>query len=553
MDFNRSGLMLVCVLLPAMAIASTALAQVGTPWGELHPDAEIVTAPVEVDGRVLFRVRGVTSFPAEERAAAIVARIESFASDPTAEAAVVQVTDSSTHSTISVGEKPLMTLFDADARVEQTEREDLAIANSERISAAIADYRRERTPEVLRKHAVEAAAALAALVLVVTAVVWLTGRLHDLLARRLRSRVGGLEIRSFEIVRAERIWAALRAAVSALRFLAIAAAVFASLDFVLGGFPWSRAFARDLTTVVVRPLKTMGEAFVGYFPDLVFLVILALVVRFVLRLIRLFFGAVARGAVSLEDFEREWAWPTYKIVRFAVLTFAVIVAYPYIPGSDSDAFKGISLLVGLVVSLGSSSAIANLVAGLMITYRRAFKLGDRVMIGDVIGDVIDIHAQVTHLRTLKNEEVTIANSQILNGHVVNYSSLAAEKGLIVHSRVGIGYETPWRQVEALLLMAATRTPGLLAEPPPFVLYGELGDFCVSYEINAHCRDAHAVPRLYAQLQRNILDVFNEYSVQIMTPNYEADTTAAKVVDRANWYAAPAGPELAASSKESAQP
>jgi small-conductance mechanosensitive channel len=545
--------MLVCVLLPAMAIASTALAQVGTPWGELHPDAEIVTAPVEVDGRVLFRVRGVTSFPAEERAAAIVARIESFASDPTAEAAVVQVTDSSTHSTISVGEKPLMTLFDADARVEQTEREDLAIANSERISAAIADYRRERTPEVLRKHAVEAAAALAALVLVVTAVVWLTGRLHDLLARRLRSRVGGLEIRSFEIVRAERIWAALRAAVSALRFLAIAAAVFASLDFVLGGFPWTRAFARDLTTVVVRPLKTMGEAFVGYFPDLVFLVILALVVRFVLRLIRLFFGAVARGAVSLEDFEREWAWPTYKIVRFAVLTFAVIVAYPYIPGSDSDAFKGISLLVGLVVSLGSSSAIANLVAGLMITYRRAFKLGDRVMIGDVIGDVIDIHAQVTHLRTLKNEEVTIANSQILNGHVVNYSSLAAEKGLIVHSRVGIGYETPWRQVEALLLMAATRTPGLLAEPPPFVLYGELGDFCVSYEINAHCRDAHAVPRLYAQLQRNILDVFNEYSVQIMTPNYEADTTAAKVVDRANWYAAPAGPELAASSKESAQP
>ncbi|EXI79753.1 MAG: Potassium efflux system KefA precursor [Candidatus Accumulibacter appositus] len=553
MDFNRSGLMLLCVLLPAMVIAPTASAQVGAPWGELHPDAEIVTAPVEVDGRVLFRVRGVTSFPAEARAAAIVARIESFASDPTAEAAVVQVTDSSTHSTISVGEKPLMTLFDADARVEQTEREDLAIANSERISAAIADYRRERTPEVLRKHAVEAAAALAALALVVTAVVWLTGRLHDLLAKRFRSRVGGLEIRSFEIVRAERIWAALRAAVSGLRFLAVAAAVFASLDFVLGGFPWTRAFARDLTTVVVRPLKTMGEAFVGYFPDLVFLVILALIVRFFLRLIRLFFGAVARGAVSLEDFEREWAWPTYKIVRFAVLTFAVIVAYPYIPGSDSDAFKGISLLVGLVVSLGSSSAIANLVAGLMITYRRAFKLGDRVMIGDVIGDVIDIHAQVTHLRTLKNEEVTIANSQILNGHVVNYSSLAAEKGLIVHSRVGIGYETPWRQVEALLLMAVARTPGLLAEPPPFVLYGELGDFCVSYEINAHCREAHAVPRLHAQLQRNILDVFNEYAVQIMTPNYEADTTVAKVVDRANWYAAPAEPEPAALSKESAQP
>ncbi len=517
---------------------------------DVHPDAEIATAAVELDGRVLFRVRGVTSFPAEARAAAISARIERLASDPKVAPDSVQVADSTTHSTISVAERPVMTLFDADARIEQVEREDLAVATSERIRTAIDDYRHERTPEALRKHAVAAALAMAALAVVVAALIWLTRRLHALLAKRLRFRIGAVEIQSFEIVRAERIWAALRAAVSALGFLAIAVAVFAGLDFVLGGFPWTRAFARDLATVVISPLKTMGQAFVDYLPDLVFLVILALVVRFFLRLIRLFFDAVARGSVTLEDFETEWAWPTYKIVRFAVLTFAVIVAYPYIPGSDSEAFKGISLLVGLVVSIGSSSAIANLVAGLMITYRRSFKLGDRVMIGDVTGDVIDIHAQVTHLRTLKNEEVTIANSQILNGHVVNYSSLAEESGLIVHSKVGIGYETPWRQVEALLLMAVARTPGLLAEPPPFVLYGELGDFCVSYEINAHCRDAHAVPRLHAQLQRNILDVFNEYGVQIMTPNYETDTDRPKLVERANWYAAPAEPAPAPLESES---
>lgn len=538
MDLKRIGTSL-CVLLAAMSIGSTAVAQGAAPWGEVHPDAEIVTAPVEVDGRVLFNVRGVTSFPAEARAAAIAARIERYASDPTADAGVVQVIDSTTHTAINIGDKVLMTLFDADARVEQTEREDLAIANSERISEAISDYRRERTPEVLRKHAVEAVAAMLALALLVALAIWLTRRLHVLLAKRLRSRINDLEIQSFEIVRAERIWAALRAGVSALRFLAILAASVTCLDFVLGGFPWTRGFARKLTDVLVRPLKIMGEALVAYFPDLVFLVVLALVVRFVLRLIRLFFDAVARGEVSMEDFETEWAWPTYKIVRVVVVTFAVIVAYPYIPGSDSDAFKGISLLVGVIVSLGSSSAIANLVAGLMITYRRAFKLGDRVMIGDITGDVTDIHAQVTHLRTLKNEEVTIANSQILNGHVVNYSSLADENGLIVHSKVGIGYETPWRQVEAMLLIAVARTPGLLAVPRPFVLYGELGDFCVSYEINAYCNDAHAMQRLHAQLQRSILDVFNEYGVQIMTPNYEADPLQPKVVDKERWYAAPA--------------
>ena len=463
--------LLLLVLLTAAGSCALAVESAGNPFVDRHPDAEIVTAPVVVDGRVLFRVRGVTSFPAEERAAAIATRVERFASDPAVKVDSVVVINSGSHASINVGDKHIMALFDADAKVEQTERENLALANSERIGAAIAEYRRERSPEVLRQRAIEAGAATAALGIVVALMIWLTRRLHLLLAKRLRYRINGLEIQSFEIVRAERIWGALRATVSALRLAAIVIASFAYLDFVLGSFPLTRAFANDLTVVVIRPLKTMGEAFVAYFPDLVFLVVLALVVRFVLRLIRMFFNAVASGSVTLEDFEADWAWPTYKIVRFAVLTFALIVAYPYIPGSESDAFKGISIMLGVVVSLGSSSAIANLVAGLMITYRRAFKLGDRVMIGDIVGDVTDIHAQVTHLRTLKNEEVTIANSQILNGNVVNYSSLAEENGLIVHSKLGIGYETPWRQVEAMLLLAAGRTPGLLVEPPPFVLYG----------------------------------------------------------------------------------
>jgi small-conductance mechanosensitive channel len=226
-------------------------------------------------------------------------------------------------------------------------------------------------------------------------------------------------------------------------------------------------------------------------------------------------------------------------VRILVVALAVVVAYPYIPGSNSEAFKGVSLFMGIIFSLGSSSLIGNLIAGYSMTYRRAFKLGDRVRIGQHVGEVSQMRLMVTHLRTPKNEEVVVPNSVILGAEVVNYSSLAREQGLILHTTVGIGYETPWRQVEAMLLEAATRTKGLLSQPPPFVLQTLLGDFCVTYEINAYCDTPHSMAGLYAELHRNILDVFNEYGVQIMTPAYENDTEQPKIVPVDQWYAAPA--------------
>jgi small-conductance mechanosensitive channel len=176
-----------------------------------------------------------------------------------------------------------------------------------------------------------------------------------------------------------------------------------------------------------------------------------------------------------------------------------------------------------------------------MTYRRAFRIGDRVKLGQYVGDVAQMRLMVTHLRTLKNEEVVVPNSSILSSEVVNYSTLAQQRGLILHTTVGIGYETPWRQVEAMLVEAAGRTPGLLREPPPFVLQTALGDFCVTYEINVYCDTPHVMALLYTELHRNILDVFNEYGVQIMTPSYEADPAEPKLVPKEQWYAAPARP------------
>ncbi len=296
---------------------------------------------------------------------------------------------------------------------------------------------------------------------------------------------------------------------------------------------------RGCSATLSRPSRPWGGALVAHLPNFVFLAILIVVTRYALKALGLVFTGIERRAITFAGFESEWAAPTYRIVRIAVLGFAAVVAYPYIPGSESAAFKGMSIFFGLVFSLGASSVVANMMAGYSLIYRRTFKVGDRVKINDVVGDVAEMRLQVTHLRTIKNEDVIVPNSVILTSQVVNYSSYAATDGLILHTTVGIGYEVPWRQVEAMLLLAASRTPGLRPTPPPFVLQTSLGDFAINYELNVYCDDAHAMVSLYAALHRNIQDVFNEYGVQIMTPAYVADPAIPKVVPKDQWHQPPA--------------
>jgi small-conductance mechanosensitive channel len=264
-------------------------------------------------------------------------------------------------------------------------------------------------------------------------------------------------------------------------------------------------------------------------------------VRWLLRLARLFFDSIERGTIVFENFEPEWSVPTYRIERLVVVAFAVVVAYPFVPGSDTEAFKGVSLFLGLVLSLGSSSTVSNIVAGYMLTYRRAFKIGDRIRIGSTLGDVAATRLQVTHLRTPKNEEVVVPNATILNAEVINYTTLSRTTGLILHTTVDIGYDTPWRQVEAMLLLAARRTEGVRTEPRPFINQLALGVFAITYELNVYVDDSHRMLAYYSALHRNILDVFNEHGVVIMTPAYEGDPEQPKLVPQERWFAAPAAP------------
>jgi small-conductance mechanosensitive channel len=311
------------------------------------------------------------------------------------------------------------------------------------------------------------------------------------------------------------------------------------LNFVLGLYPWSRPLAQQLFSLFLNPLYTLGAAFLASLPNLVFVAILVILTRYVLKLTWFFFTGIDQGTITLANFDREWALPTYRITRLLIIAFALVIAYPYIPGSESEAFKGVSIFLGVIFSLGSSSVIANIIAGYSMTYRRAFKIGDRVKLGDFVGDVVEVRLMVTRLRSVKNEEIIIPNSTILGGEVVNYSSFANQQGLILHTTVGIGYETPWRQVEAMLRLAADRTPGLLKQPPPFVLQKALGDFAVTYELNVYCDNPSGMARLYTALHQRVLDVFNEYGVQIMTPAYEGDPQQPKVVPKDQWVMEPA--------------
>jgi len=511
-------------------------------------DEEILHAPVEVDGKILFPVVGTSAFPAERRAAEIARRIRVLARNRDVAPDALQRTDSEVGIAIAAGGLTVLTVTDTDARAVGLSRHEFADAVVRRIGRAIQDFRDERRARNLLNASAWAAGITAAAVAGAALFLFLMRRLRRALGRRAEKPIEAVRIQSFELVRAESIRRWLRTLPRALAALGLALIVLIWLRVVLDLFPWTRHVSRPLGSWLLDPLEKLGAAFVSKIPDLIFLAILFLILRAVLKLVRRFFEAVERGQIVFSSFEPEWADPTYKLVRLAVFVLGAVVAYPYIPGSSTDAFKGISIFLGILASIGSTSAIANVVAGYSMIYRRAFRVGDRIRIGELVGDVSQIRLQVTHLRTAKNEEVIVPNSTILRSEVINYSSVSRDTGLILHTRVRIGYDTPWRQVEAMLRTAADRTPGLLKDPLPFVLQRELGTSAVDYEVNAYSSDPQAMFRTLSALHRNVLDIFNEYGVTIMTPSYEGDPERSKVVPKDRWYAPPASPEAGSQGK-----
>lgn len=296
-------------------------------------------------------------------------------------------------------------------------------------------------------------------------------------------------------------------------------------------FPPTEALAYRLLGYIWSPVKGILFGIVDYIPDLITIIIICVAIRYLIRLLKYLSNEVATERLKIPGFYADWALPTFNIIRFLLYAFMIAMIYPYLPGSDKGVFQGISVFVGLIISLGSSTVIGNVIAGWVITYMRPFRKGDRIKLNDTVGDIIEKTPLVTRIRTAKNEIVTMPNSFIMSSQSINYTRSAHEFGLILHAEVTIGYDVPWRLVHRMLIEAALRTPGILHEPYPFVLETGLNDWYPVYQINAYTREAQKMALIYSELFQNIQDRFNEEGVEIMSPTYIAarDGNASTVV------------------------
>lgn len=499
-------------------------------------DYPIDLAEVKLDGNVLFMVRGISVNNANKRASDISARIKNIASNNQIDVESIRLLIKSEYITIYSVNDTIMRVFDADAAVEGTgiSKELLAKANQVGIKNAITTYRVNRSSSVLLRNSGRALLAIFIGTVFLLVSLWLMKKVNTLLQKRIKKRIDSVDDISFSLIKSEKIWRVFELVFRAVRILFVFFVSLFVLDYVLSLFPWTNEFSNYLLKVILDPLKEIGWSIINYLPKFIFLLIIWYIIKNLLRLIKLFFTGLEDGEIIFRDFKPEWAMSTFKIVKVVIISFAVVIAYPYIPGSDSIAFKGVSVFVGILFSLGSTTFISNVVAGYSMIYRGAFKKGDYIEVNGQTGFVEEQKLLVTRIRSHKNEEVIIPNSILLNSQIKNFSVKAEELGVVLHTMVGIGYETPWRLVDAMLKLAAKRTEGLLSEPPPYVLKKALADYAVNYEINAYCKDVNRINAVYSALHQNILDVFNENNVQIMTPSYEADTEIPKMVAKKDW-------------------
>jgi small-conductance mechanosensitive channel len=343
-----------------------------------------------------------------------------------------------------------------------------------------------------------------------------------------------IKINNYEFLTAEREY---EVAVNLLKVLKIALIIvlfLIALPVIFSIFPSTEGITRKILGLIWSPVSNILIAVVNYLPKLITIIIIYLIFKYLIRFIRFLSREVENKVLELPGFYPEWAKPTYNIVRLLLYAFMFVVIFPYLPGSESPVFRGVSVFLGVLFSLGSSSVISNIMAGLVITYMRPYKVGDRIKIDDVVGDVVEKSLMITRINTIKNEDVTIPNAKVLTGYSVNYSSNTDKEGLIIHTTVTIGYDAPWRTVHELLIRAANITVGVSRSPGPFVLQTSLDDFYISYQINAYIKDASKILRIRSELHQNIQDEFNRSGVEIMSPHYRSERDGNPVTIPSDW-------------------
>lgn len=466
----------------------------------------------------------IGSFTPKNRAKAISERIIQLYDDPFFVVDSLKIRDADISLDIVYkSDFIIMSITNADAESAGMKNIDLAKENLFIIKKIVL-YQKENNSYVklAKRIGLEALfIALIGFVLVLINKLFRRAKLY--LIRKDERFFKGIKLKNYDVLSPTQQLHLVLKLIGAIRIVVFIFVVYLSLPLLFSVFPSTKEYTTTLLSWILKPAKLVLTGFVDFLPNLFSILVIVILFRYFVKILRYFVDEIQKGNIQIDGFYSDWARPTFNIIKVLMYAFMMVIIFPYLPGSNSSAFKGITVFVGILFSIGSSNAIANMVAGLVITYMRPFKIGDFIKIGDVSGEVIEKTALVTRVRTPKMEDITIPNATVLSSTSTNFSANTNlnTNGLVIHTTVTIGYDVPWKNIHQALINAALRTELVEKEPAPFVLQTSLDDFYVSYQINAYTKSPTQQPLIYSSLHQNIQDCFNEDGIEIMSPHYKA--------------------------------
>ncbi|HME69842.1 MAG TPA: mechanosensitive ion channel domain-containing protein [Myxococcota bacterium] len=506
------------ILLVAEASAQTPPEAAARPPASAPVPSE-AGVPVTLDGEVVFYVHNFLGpFSPQERAKNARRTLIRIADDPFYSEDLFSIQKTDTGTLVFYRDDLLGMITAQDAASLHQSQEELASEKIETVKQAVARYRERRTPVEWKRAEIGIGVATVAFIGLLLALRIVRRRLFELVERRRRAGVA-LRLQEQVVIDPDRLARLEQRGVRLGSAATAAVVVILYLQTVFWFVPLTRGYALALLDYLLDPLANLWQGFLANVGNFFSILVILILARYFLKGLRSVLMAASADLVKLPGVEPSWAPHLYRIVRIFIIGTTGVMIYPYIPGSNTAAFKGLGILGGALLTVGASGAAGNFIAGLMLVFSDTFRIGDRVRVGETTGDVLETSMSLTRIRTPKNEVVTYPNALLLSGHLVNYSAKARGEGLILHTSVTIGYDAPWRKVHELLIQAALRTPGIVPQPAPFVLQTALNDFYITYEINAYTRSANTMLQIYGALHQNIQDAFNEAGVEIMSPHF----------------------------------
>lgn len=479
-------------------------------------------APLIIEGDTLLVIyaRKGGMLP-EARVASVRSKIQEVGKRLTMFVDTIYVFDSEVSSDVMVGEDVILSVTDLDALWNNTDRMALAETYRDIISQKVNQLHETYGLRQKLQGIGWVALIIAIQALIITGIVWLFRRWKFRITRTLLRNIKSISIKNYPLLDTHRLGIVIIFLFNLVRFLIILYVVLLGVTLMFSVFPETKTFTYTILGFIWDPLQDILTSAEAYIPNLFKIIVIIVCFHYLLKLIRYFANEIASGRLKINGFYADWAMPTHTILRVLLYSFMFVMIWPLLPSSDSEVFQSVTVFIGVVVSLGSTSVVGNVMAGLVMTYMRPFHIGDYIRFGDTEGEVVEKSMLVTRIRTRKNEVVTIPNSNIMSAQTSNFSFSAQRYGIIVHTKVTIGYDEPHQKIEALLLEAADKTDGIKKHPHPFVRITALDDFYVEYEINGYTERAKTLTTVYSSLHQQMLDTLHGAGVEIMSPHIEA--------------------------------